>query len=332
MSNMSSNRSWFEQRFRDLLATRPIGQSVGPDDEGPRGTMIGLCILASVLLWFSFSMRETHQRMFDIPLEVTNLGDSEALVVEPPSSARVQVEGEGIQLLRLYYNPPSIPVDASVEDLDLATVASEAITGVRVEAIIPRNVAIRKEVRMRKRVPVRPRVSIVPPAGHHVIGAPVVRPDSVTVHGAESVIAGLSVWPTRKLQVQPQGDTVSVMVALSDSLGDLIALDASSVTFSASVKQFTEGFRDVEIRVLGAPARQDIKFDPPTVRVIYQVALDQYDQALEAEDFHAEVHFDAMRRDTTGSIVPAVSFPEGILFREYRLDPSATGYFYKVID
>ncbi|NNE69911.1 MAG: hypothetical protein HKN29_06050 [Rhodothermales bacterium] len=332
MSSTSSDRSWLEQRVRDLLTTRPIGQPAPPEDEGPRGTMITLCILASVLLWFSFSMRETHQRMLDIPLEVQNLSDSEALVLEPPSSARVQVEGEGIQLLRLYYNPPSIPVDASVENLDLTTVASEAITGVRVEAIVPRTVAIRKEPRLRKRVPVEPRVSVVPPPGHHVVGSAAVRPDSVTVEGAASVIAAIGRWPTRRLQVQPQGDTVSVMVALSDTLGGLVELDASSVTYSASVREFTEATRDVEIRVLGAPARQDIKFDRPTVRVIYQVALDQYDEALEAEDFYAEVHFNAMRRDTTGNIVPAVHYPEGILFREYRLDPPALGYYFEVID
>jgi hypothetical protein len=309
-----------------------MGERASPEDEGPTGVVVTFCVLASVLLWFSFSMRESHQRMFEIPLEVINLDESQALASRPPESVRVQVDGEGIQLLRLYYNPPSIPVDAAADDFDLTTAASEAISGVRIETIIPRTVTLQKDMRLRKRVPLKARVSVVPPPGYHLVEVPRIRPDSVTIEGARSIISGISEWPTRRLQFQPQGDTVSVMVALSDSLGDLIDLDASSATYTASVRQFTEGTRQVPINVIGAPARQDIKFDPPTVRVVYQVALDQYDEALEAEDFYAEVHFDAMRRDTTGSIVPGIHYPEGIRFREYRLEPAALGYYFEVID
>lgn len=325
-------RNWLNTRFSEFMSFQPMGERASPDDEGPKGGVVTFCILASVLLWFSFSMRESHQRMLEIPLEVINLDESQALESRPPESVRVQVDGEGIQLLRLYYNPPSILVDAGVDNFDLTTAASEAITGVRIETIIPRTVTLRKDVRLRKRVPLKPRVSVVPPPGHHLVGTPSIRPDSVTIEGARSLIAGVTEWPTRRLQFQPQGDTVSVVVALSDSLGDLIEFDASSATYSASVREFTEGSRDVTITVVGAPARQDIKFDPPTIRVVYQVALDQYDEALEAEDFYAEVHFDAMRRDTSGSVVPGIHYPAGIRFREYRLEPPALGYYFEVID
>ncbi|MFT4605277.1 MAG: hypothetical protein ACI9W4_002016 [Rhodothermales bacterium] len=320
------------ERFREILSFQPMGKRPSAEDEGPRGVVVTLCILASVLLWFSFSMQESHQRMLDIPLEVINLDESQALISRPPESVRVQVEGEGIQLLRLYYNPPSIPIDASDDNFDLTTAASEAITGVRIETIIPRSVAVQKDTRLRKRVPLRPRVSVVPLAGHHLVGSPQIRPDSVTIEGAGVIISGITEWLTRRLQVQPQGDTVSVMVALSDSLGDLIVLDASSAVYSVSVREFTEGSRQIDINVIGAPARQDIKFDPPTLQVVFQVALDQFDEALEAEDFYAEVHFDAMRRDTTGSIVPGIHYPAGIRFREYRLEPAALGYYFEVID
>ena len=325
-------RKWLRTRFREFLSFQPMGERASPEDDGPKGVVVTFCVLASVLLWFSFSMRESHQRMLEIPLEIVNLDDSQALVSRPPESVRVQVDGEGIQLLRLYYNPPSIPVDASADDFDLTTAASEAITGVRIETIIPRTVTLRKDVRLRKRIPLRSRVSVVPPAGHHLVGTQRISPDSVTIEGGRSLIADIQEWPTRRLQFQPQGDTVSVTVALSDSLGDLISFDVTSTVYSASVREFTEGSRQVTINVIGAPARQDIKFDPPTIRVVYQVALDQYDEALEAEDFYAEVHFDAMRRDTTGSIVPGIHYPAGIRFREYRLEPPDLGYYFEVID
>ncbi|MBO6575352.1 MAG: hypothetical protein JJ896_08055 [Rhodothermales bacterium] len=314
-------------RLRRYLMTAPAERA---DEEGPQGWVVTFCILASLLLWFTFSMRETYTRTLEVPLRVVNLEEGAALVTRPPATARVQVVGEGIQLLRLYYNPTAIPVDASQETLDMEVAAAEAITGVRVETIIPRVVSLQQDRRITKRVPLQSRVSVVPPPGHHVIGTPEIRPDSVTIEGAESVIANVTSWPTRRLQVQPEADTVAVQVSLADTLSQLVSVDVPSTLFTASVREFTEGERDVRIVVIGAPPGE-VQFDPPTVRVIYQVALDQYDAALEAEDFYAEVSYAAMRADTTGSIVPGIHLPGGIEFREYRLEPPTLGYFLEVL-
>jgi hypothetical protein len=323
----SSIGSQLTERLRTALTSRPVVDGPSGDEEQRKGLQMTLCLLASILLWFSFSMRETYTRIVEIPLEVTNLQEGDALLAVPPVSARAQIEGEGIQLLRLYYNPPSLLIDASGDSFDLITAGPEIFTNVRLDAITPRTVSLLKDRRISRKVPLRPRVSIVTAPGHHVIGEVVLEPDSVTISGAESIVSNLQDWPTRRLQVKPEGDTVAVRVALSDSLGALIEIDHLQASYSASVREFTEGVRTIEVRVINANAGQTVQLDPPTVRIMYQVALDQYDAALNAEDFFAEVDFNAMRADVTGSVTPVIHYPAGIEFREYRLDPPTHSYY-----
>ncbi|MFT5144288.1 MAG: hypothetical protein ACI80V_002335 [Rhodothermales bacterium] len=318
-------RSRLIERLRAAVAVSPAPER---DEDEHRGVAITFCILASALLWFSFSMRETYQRMLEVPVEVVNLDAGQSLIEIPPATARVQVEGEGFQLLRLYYDPPSIPIDAAQETVDLTAAAQEAITGVRLETIIPRTIVLQKDTRVSKRIPVKARVTVVPPPGHHVVGSPHVSPDSVTITGGRSVLQGIESWPTRWLQVQPEADSVSVTVTFSDSLSNLIELDAESAVFSASVREFTEGERSVEIVVRGLPPGQEVVFAPPTVRVIFQVALSQFEAAMDAPGFYAEISYEDARGDTTGSLVPEIHYPEGIEFREYRLDPPAVSYYF----
>ena len=324
----SSSGTGLTEWLRRVVTVPPPGDR-GVDEDGRKGWVITFCVLASALLWFTSSMRETYQRTVEIPLRIVNLEEGAALTARPPETARVQVEAEGIQLLRLYYNPPAIPVDASQETFDLGVAASEAISGVRIESILPRSVSLQKDRRISKRVPVRSRVAVVPPAGHHIIGTPRLQPDSVTVTGARSVVSSITFWPTRRLQVQPDRDTVAVQVTFVDSLRQVVEIDAQTVLFTASVREFTEGRRTIAVRAAGAPPGQPVQFEPPSILVIYQVALEDFDAALEAEDFFAEVPFGEMRRDTSGSLIPSIRFPEGLRFREYRLEPPAVGYYFQ---
>ncbi len=320
-------------KFSEWLrsAATPVVRREGGDEEQRRGLVAAFCLFASVLLWFTFSMRGDYTRVLEVPLEVVNLAEGDALLSPPPLTARAQVEGQGIQLLRLYYNRPTIPIDASLGEFDLMTSAPEVFSNVRLDAITPRVVSLAKDRKTSKRVPIRSRVSIVPPPGHHVGGTPELRPDSVTVSGASTLIDGLTNWPTRRLQVQPAGDSVSVSVSLSDSLSRLVSKDVSVAVYAASVREFTEGSRTVNVRVTGAPEGQMIQFDPPTVKVIYQVALDQYALALQAPDFYAEVPYEAILADQSGSVVPNIHYPEGVEFREYRLDPPSLGYYFELL-
>lgn len=318
--------TWLLGRLRTVF-DRAQGREAGPEYRPRRkGLVITLCIFASVLLWFTFAIRETYTRFLEFPTEVRNLPADEALADLPPALVRAQVEGEGIQLIRLYYDPPVIPIDAASETVDFAVLAPDVVENVRLDAVMPRSAVLYKERRIQRHLPIRAQVTVRMPEGHHLIGSLELDPDSVWVSGAQSVVGGLRSWPTSQREIQSGKDTLHAVTSLSDSLSGLVLLSDSRVSVRGQVREFTEGTRQLDVYVLGTPSGQRVSLEPARVRITFQVPIGQYDAAMGAEMW-ATVPYDSIRRDTTGSVAPIPALPEGIAFRQLRIDPPVLRYF-----
>ena len=213
MANQESSAisSWLYERARSIFSD-PGGVRRRPESRPRRrGLVVTICTLASLLLWFTFAMRETYTKVIEFPTEIRNLLPDEALSNLPPRTVRAQVEGEGIQLIRLYYDPPVIPINAASETVDLDVSAPEVVKNVRLDNITPRTVTVYTEARVHKRIPVRPRVTVATPAGHHLIGSLQVQPDSILISGASSVVERLAWWPTARERISSMVETPSVV-------------------------------------------------------------------------------------------------------------------------
>ena len=292
-----------------------------------RGWVITLCILASCVLWFAFSMQETYTQVIEFPTEVRNLPDDQALAQMPPSSVRVQLEGEGIQILRLYYNPPSVPIDASQDVVDLGLSAPEIVKSVSIQAVTPRLVDMSVEDRVSRRIPVEPRITMQFASGYRMIGTIKSVPDSITVSGARSIIQNLRSWPTARRHLGEMRDSLNAAIALSDTLGSLVLTDVSEVIVKEDVQAFTGATRQVAVRAVGLPPGVRVTFSPAVVDVIYQVPLSQYDKAMEAEEFYAFVPYSDIERDTQGLVFPMLHLPDSLDVRGPRFEPESLRYY-----
>lgn len=319
-----SSTSRLIDRLRALASPGPVGER---DDVRHKGLVITVCILASTLLWFTFAIRETYTRSIDFDIEVRGLDPGESLSGLPPMTVRAQVAGEGIQLLRLYYDRPTILVDASLDVVNLQVVAPEFIQGVRIEALSPDELTLQRERRLTRRVPVVSQTRIETRPGHHVVGVVQLEPDSVLVSGAASIVRSIASWSTRQSAVLAGPDSLDAMVELSDSLSGLITVEVPEVRLRATVRQFTQGSRRVELRVDGAPDGRLISLEPAAVRVTFQVPLPAYQEAMESDEVYAFVPYDRILTDTTGAVQPVLRGPPGIVFRGIAFDPPAVRYF-----
>ena len=80
---------------------------------------ITVSIVVSSLLWFTFTMRETHTKIIRMPTEVVDVPENQSLSQLPPDDVRVQVVGDGWSLLRLRLRPPTIPINASQNEFSV---------------------------------------------------------------------------------------------------------------------------------------------------------------------------------------------------------------------
>lgn len=336
VADATLNRAQPWKRLRNRSSSN--GRDDRSFDDRPRrkGLVITVCILISVVLWFTLTMRETYSIEVEMPTEVVNLPPDEALVALPPRTVDVQVEGEGFQLLRLFYDLPPIPINAATDEvnLDNAVYTVPALSqGVSVTSMTPSGVVLRKGPRVTRKVPVRLHVDVQMPSTHDLTDSLRVVPDSVEVSGAASIVDSLKAWPTVRRTFEDVRDSLDVLIPLADTLRGLVERSADVVRLVAHVEPFTEGLRDVDVIVRSAPSGgETVTLEQPTVRVRYRVPLSQYARSQETPELFATVSYEAIRADNTGRVRPELHVPPGLLLRDVEIEPSTLSYYTVLVD
>lgn len=317
----------FLERLRTLF--KP-SEGAGPREGDPRqGVAIAVCVLLSVILWLSLTVQEQRMVRIAFPVEVDGVPEGQALAERPPSTVGVQLQGRGMDLLRLVFNPPSIEVSAGGEQIDVQDEldlprASDA----RVENVTPRVIDLSLEPRVERRVAVRPRINVELAAAHELIEDPTVEPDSITVSGAESIVAGLTDWPTDSLELTGVRDTVRTEVSLRDSLSGLVDRNTDRVTLTARAGKFAEETREVTVEVTGVPPGQDlVTLQPTTIRIRYRVLFDKLFASRRSDEFFATISYSQIRSDTTGYVEPQIHVPSDLPIRDPEPIPPRLQYY-----
>lgn len=316
----------FAERLRSLLA--PDQRPFNTSDYAPRhrGLVYAICFFTSALIWFTLSMRQTYTAVLTLPTRVENVPPGQALRALPASHIQVQIRGEGIDLLRLYYNRPVISLNASQEETDVREAATGVLQGVDVETVTPGILRLHKEARVTRTIPIRHQAVLVPPPGYDLVQAPRLEPDSVEVTGAQSILDRLTAWPTvvRTFDVK---DSLQVELALLDTLKGLVSRATGSTRLTAYVESFTQGVRKVKIQVEGMPTMGQVTLEPAVVRVQYLVPISQYDAAQQSPNFYATVSYDTIRADTTGRVQPQLHLPPHLSLRNVQVFPATVSYY-----
>ncbi|MFB6247089.1 MAG: CdaR family protein [Salinibacter sp.] len=263
------------------------------------------------------------------PVEVMGVAEDQALTQRPPSSVTVQLTGSGMDLIRLAFNPPVIEVSAAQGTIDVQKAlrlprASDA----QVLSVQPSTVNLELEPRMKKRLPVRSHVDVRLASTYELIDEPTLRPDSVTVSGAQSVVSSLTGWPTDSLVLKNVQDTVRREVALKDTLSGLVTRSTDQVTMTIRTGRFAEETREVKVEVTGVPAGQDlVALQPSTIRIRYRVLFDQLFASRRSSEFFATVSYSQIRSDTTGSVRPRIHVPSDLVIRDPEPIPPRVKYY-----
>ena len=323
-TNTDSQSPLFWERLRRLFSS-----SDGRGGEPQQPLVIAVCVIISVVLWASLTLQEEKSVTIDVPTRVVNVPEGQALTELPPGEVRVQLRGPGLQLVWLLMNPPACVIDATNSDVDVAETLSLSGQGdVRIESVSPMRIGLTKEPKITRTIPIQSRVRLDLPAAHELIQPPRLRPDSVEVTGARSIVNGLSYWPTDSLTIRDVRDTVQTRVSLSDSLVRLVDRNIQEVTAVARAGKFAEAQREIDVEVTGVPSdRSLVALEPSTIRVRYRVLFDQLFESQRADDFFATVTYNQIRSDTTGYVRPRIHVPSDMIIRDPEPIPSRLRYY-----
>ena len=320
----------FWDRINSLFSRRTPGHA-SDDEPRRRGMAVTMAIVVSSLLWFTFTMRETHTKIVQMPTQVVNLPQDQALSQLPPENVRVQIVGDGWSLLRLRVSPPTVEVNASQQEVAVREAIPELPKNVDIQSVSPATLNLWKERRITRKIPVALRATIDTPQAYDLLNPPTLIPDSVEITGAASLIRQFDEWPTARRAFKNVRDTLNTQLALSDTLEGLIAKNIQVVTLRAVSEQFTEGTREIDVTVQGQPSTQKlVSLEPSSVQVKYTVLFSQYQDAQDAMDFFATVSYDEIRLDTTGRVRPHLHLPKNLELRDVEMVPQTLGYYERI--
>lgn len=321
-------------RLRDLFPEVGVRHDQ-PEHEARRRTLaILMSVVVAFVLWFTFSMRESYSVVIEMPIVVENVPEGRALGSSPPAEARVTVQGEGWELLKIRRSPPALAVRSTDETINVLSSASESSRlppGVVVQSVVPTTLTLDLEPRITRTLPVRLTYDVEAAELYDFTGEPTVVPDTVRVSGARSIINGLQAWPTAPLERSDVTRGFVADLALSDTLAGLVDTEVDRVRVTVSVGLFTEATRELEVRTEGAPPGADpIRLIPSRVSATYRVPVDQYERSLGTPDFYAFVPYAAAINDTTGTLQPVLHLPEDLVIRDARFEPRRLQYRIRV--
>lgn len=183
---------------------------------------------------------------------------------------------------------------------------------VQVVDVKPETLHIALDDYYEKRVPVIPRIVLNFREGYGQVGPVRTVPDSVTIGGTLEYIRDISSWSTAFRRFTEVRAPIDEVVSLEDLPSYGVSVAAKSVRMKVDVEPFAEKlFPGIPLAVTGVPAGMEVIFIPPRLDLIVRGGIEQL-SALAPESFGATVSYSALERDTSGTIVPVLSIPDGV--------------------
>ncbi|MEY8848704.1 CdaR family protein [Psychroserpens sp. XS_ASV72] len=289
--------------------------------------VFGLFLLFSFLILILSKLSKSYNETLYLNINHFNVPDNRLLTSEDNSNKQLEVSVAtyGFNLLALYFYDTSVDLDfvkeTYVDGNSYVWITEKAIP--KLETRLGRNFEI-KQVQpdtMRfpfstmavKKVPIILQSEITYASGFDSLEGIRIEPDSVDIIGSEDDIAVIEQIQTSKLLLKSVKKNIEskVNLILPDQ-GSSLKLSENEVLVTAQVEKFTEGTMDIPVEIENLPLQQEINYFPKTIRVTYDVSLDNY-KSIKPSDFRILCDYQDDRSRQQSFLVPQlVQFPKTV--------------------
>jgi hypothetical protein len=288
--------------------------------------------LVAAAFWFSVTMSGSFRTHYHVPLTISNMPDDIALVSALPETVDVLLEADGWQLLFLnagkqvaFEIPGSRLRSGFIQTNRSLAEMMQLPSGVTAIKVYPDTLFFQIDRFMSKRVPLRlTGMDMSFKEGFGLVRELQITPDSVTLKGAERVLAGIDSWPVQGRSYTDLSIPVAEELQVKDSLRGVIRRDINTVTLYIPTEQLADmWFRNVRVLLRHVPADREVLLSQQTVDVSVRGGVNVL-SLYSPDDFHAEIEFEEIVSDTSGIIVPTLIFPSEL--KLLRMEPPAIRY------
>jgi YbbR domain-containing protein len=287
--------------------------------ETKRSTIVIVSVFFALLMWFSVNMKDEYTIMRRMPVIIENMKDGKALRYPIPRTVSVRFRGNGWSLAVLYLSPDiRYYIDVSSAGMgEFLITGKELLEHIKLTFplqpldVKPDTMIVALDDYHEKRVPVNPRLVMDFKEGFGEVGAVQLVPESVTVGGSKNLIAQITGWPTVYRKFENLRSPIDMALPLEESPTLSVDVSGRSSRLTVNVQPFAEKtFAGIPIVAMGVPPNREVIFIPPRVDLIVRGGIDQLAK-LSNDAFQASVNFQTLLGDSTDSILPVLTGPDG---------------------
>lgn len=287
--------------------------------ENKKYHIILLSIIFALLLWFLINMNYEYSTSSEIRINILNLNNI-ALKTPLPESFKIKIKGRGWDLLAFH-------LTKNIEfNLDLAQAKSGAwhidkkniIEGISlphnlsiIDASID-SIHIYTDKLDSVKLPIKLEADIKFKDGYASIGEIELRPDSIIIKGAKSILDTLKEWRTKTMLIKDVSEKIKINVPLADMPKYVLETDIKEVELSLVVEPIADKtLSGVNISINSLPINREIILIPPKIDLIIRGSINRLSE-ISTEQINVYVEYTDIIDDTTGYIQPRFSIPDGL--------------------
>ena len=276
--------------------------------------------LFGILLWVSINMTYDYQTTVIAPLIIRNLPEGMALRAPVPKFLQLKLKGNGWRLAsQIAGRELDCVLDINSlsqrrKAIGLADIVERLNLPLGVEAIDmkPESLFVSIERSSQKRVPVVVEPNVSFRDGYGQVGAVTIKPESVTVTGAESALRRIDMWEAGKGLFTDLRASVDVDMPIGDPSTQSLSFSPDVVHVTIAVQPLAEKvFTGLPVEVRGEQPNREVILIPPKIEIVVRGGIDQL-SSLTKSDFRAAVDYSIILADTTGSTEVEVIPPAGV--------------------
>lgn len=273
-------------------------------------------LVLSTLFWSLIKLSKEYISEVEFTLSYSEMPKNKLIQNEPETTVKLTVKTIGFKLLR--YAIKEKVLDYSLTNIERkkgsayysetrsnmnflqAQLSAETV----VLDIQPDTLFFDLGVRSTKKVPIGSKVSYEFKTGFNFVSDLTMEPTEVEISGPQSVIDTIEIVETKELKFTDISETIDKEIELV-SPHESIELSIPDTRMQAQVDKITDGSYMIDFQVINLPKKYMISTYPKQVKVIYQVALKDYNKIPE-NSFRVQCDYMESERNELTYLIPKI--------------------------
>ncbi|MCF6279143.1 MAG: hypothetical protein L3J14_02230 [Flavobacteriaceae bacterium] len=235
-------------------------------------------------------LSKTYSSEVVFRVEYSNLEVAKALQSEPIKEITASIVSTGFNMISYKLRKKKITIDLSsishrkgskyyyLPNNHLPELQNQLDAETQVERVFQDSIFFHLGINKTKKIPIELDVDFQFKLGYNYVGEILLSPDSIQITGPETQLDTIHKLITEKLKLLEVSAKINTKIGLQISKYDKISFSETEVLVTVKVDKFTEGSLTVPFNILNLPSNYSITTFPDEVKVIYQVALSNFNK------------------------------------------------------